>query len=297
MAMTPVAAKKELARDRKGECYRRIGKKPNGVPGRFMLGFDEREAMARNLRIEKICAAVGGRWDDFSYQVAQAVAEGHGTVALDPTEYLNGLPDVEAARLAEDARLARMSAPLLWAKRLTEKFGVTVNLGGETAKINGYTERVLEGAANRPWRRWKRSKRSWHKPSAATLPFMPPWTPSPMPRRCRLVEVDGAPKAARNRNLTYIGLLKEHQADMPLSRFGEEEMLAIFEYWRKRPLRKNGDRMAADTVKDMIKLFRGPKVGFIAWLHREKRFGWPSPMTWCGRTSKSTHAPGTRRQT
>jgi integrase len=282
MAMTPVAAKKELARDSKGECYRRIGKKPNGVPGRFMLGFDEREAMARNLRIEKICAAVGGRWDDFSYQVAQAVAEGQNTVALDPTEYLDGLPDVEAARLAEDARLAGMPAPLLWAKRLTEKFGVTVNLGGETAKMNGYTERVLEGAANRHLAALEVVERKLAQTITSNATLHAALDAFADAEKTRLVEVDGTPKAARNRNLTYIGLLKEHQTDMLLSRFGEKEMLAIFEYWRKRPLRKNGDRMAEDTVKDVIKLFRGPKVGFLAWLHREKRFGWrkPDDLVW-----------------
>ena len=57
-----VASKKRLGRNHRGEFQRRLGTIPGSDhPVRFTLGYDEKEAMIRNLRLEQCVRVKGSR--------------------------------------------------------------------------------------------------------------------------------------------------------------------------------------------------------------------------------------------
>lgn len=76
--------------------------------------------------------------------------------------------------------------------------------------------------------------------------------------------------------LTYVGLLREHHADVSLDHFGLAELEGMLTYWRHRPKGKRNKPIAVDTARDMIKRIRH----FVRWLHRSPQFRWRRPEDW-----------------
>ncbi len=63
--------------------------------------------MARNLRIEEIGAVVSGRWDDLSYQVAQAV----------PVNHTKSHPSISLGTIRKIKRLRQEGHKIAWIAR------------------------------------------------------------------------------------------------------------------------------------------------------------------------------------
>ena len=272
MALGTVAKKDDLSVNHRGQYNRRIGRIP-GDPNqpRFTFGRVEKwEALRRKTKVEEICCADGGVWNSASLEIAKAVSKGLDSVELDPEEHYDLLPSAEAARLAE------MPSPVLWVQQLTKKYGVTVTLKN-AALVRRQEELAVERAAFLR-SQVDRIEQRLAETAVSTATLHSALDAFAEAERARLVDVDGNPKTSANRNAFYCSLLKEHQPDLPLRQFGEVEILAIREYWRKRPKTKKGTPAAPDTVRDVVKMLKQ----FVSWLNKEKRFGWrkPADLEW-----------------
>ena len=278
--------KTEPTRKPDGRYLRDIGWKPKAGGGveqhRFYLGRDRADAMLRSLQLEKVWDGVERRWerlgrpterplwDDITMQIAQAVArgepvakldlfgrpqvmddEGGGYLALKRLQDLQ--PDFPSIRL--ELADARLQAAIPAAEEMEREFDR--RLAGKGAARDA----VLAALDERP------VPTSGHRLHTA-LDGYGEWI------KGNYLAPGGQGKLTQHgvTMLTYVGLLKEHQADMPLDCFGLAEIEAMLSYWRHRPMSKKGRPVAVDTAKDMIKRIRH----FVRWLHKSP-FRWKKP--------------------
>ncbi len=305
--------KEEPTRDARGMYRRDIGWKPDDKGGyaqhRFYLGRDRGEALLRCLQLERAWQAVERRWerdrragrpvwDDLTLQIAQAVARGEAVVRLAPPrrplsldDYLSELhglapadpateplPASSPGGVAEAYRWLRereyRAGAARWLQDLQRDFPFArLELADEVIQSDG--EQALGEERREAVAKARRVLESEGQPAPAggqtlhqALDAYAAWVRS----NYRDPGRDGISPHA-NTMLTYVGLIKQHHADVALDCFGLAEIEAVIAHWKHRPKTKRDRPCSPETAKDVIKRVRH----FLRWLHRSPAFRWRLP--------------------
>jgi hypothetical protein len=284
-------AKNILAWNEKAQqFYREIGKCPNGKPHRFYLTDDERAARANVVRLEGVWQGVKDRWnnhhaddladtvmplwDDTTIQIGAAVGKGLFFIDLDPpddvkddddlatwiAELRDYFPQIQVRLKPDVAAAAKKGAK--------ERLDLAEKEAEEEQSRHRKTMRELRDYAE-PHEGKIRTQETLHDALDAYVLWL---------HQEHRDEVGDTTATGIKQGERAIRV-KRHVKDMPLSDFGQEQIDALFDYWRKRPRqkndqkRKNGQPFSHSVCKNTITLIKH----FLRWLHKEKTMPWKRP--------------------
>jgi hypothetical protein len=235
-------------------------------PKRFYLGFDAKEAEARKLRLEQLWSYVEqreGRWTPFILFLGKAIAKGQYEVVVD--EWISALAGENArikahalTNLQKDFPIIRMV--LNDAAANEERARCAKELEEEAQAYRGTTGQTLYQALD--------SFREWIK------------------EKYREVGTEKL-KPSGKRLMNNVLILKRHQGDMPLSKFGLQAIEDMEDHWQARPKTARGKIAAIETAREQIKLVRK----FVNWLNKSEAFNWRRPLDYVVRRMKISPTP------
>ena len=213
-------------------------------------------------------------WDEVTLQLAKAVGRGHFTINLDPpTDVKDGF-DV-AVWLAE----LRSYFPFIQVN-LSPIFTATAREGAkellDVAESDAESERKRHSVEMGQLKQYAathdgkiRTQETLHDALDAYVLWL---------HQEHRDEVGDTTATGIKQGERAIRV-KRHVKDMPLSDFGQEQIDALFDYWRKRPRqkndqkKKNGQPFSHSVCKNTITLIKH----FLRWLHKEKTMPWKRP--------------------
>ena len=283
----------KLGTDSRGNYQRDIGweMKQSGKVGqhRFYFGTDQTQAQIRALNVLACWEAVERRcqkdkvppgrplWDKLTLAIAMSVAAGQQDFGLDLDvsglvlfdENIGAATDTEQAAtdlLSVERGLLTGKDVLAAAAALQDDFPmIRLHLDGELAE----TIRGGVKASAAVYRKLAEDRERLNQGPQAlhqALDAFSAW----------LLETNkdhaGQPSEYALSCTRQVANLREHCADVPLTRFGLNQIEAMVTCWKNRPQTKAGRQCSIDHAKNCIKRIRQ----FVRWLHRSD-FAWRKP--------------------
>ncbi len=283
-------AKKILAwSNSANQFYREIGERLEGKPPRIYLSDDERMARANVVRLEGLWQGVEDRWsnlhamgmadtdrpvwDDVTIQLAKAVGRGQFFIDLDPPDDVKDdddlatwiadlrdyFPQIQVRLKPDVAAAAKQGAK--------ERLDLAEKDAEEEQSRHRKVMRELRDYAE-PHEGKIRTQETLHDALDAYVRWL----------HQEHQDVEGATTDTGIKQGERAVRVKRHSKDMALSDFGMDEILDLFEYWRKRPKqvneqKSNGKPFSHSLCKNTITLLKH----FFRWLHNEKSMPWKKP--------------------